>query len=114
MRNSSERVLGYASDELKNDKKFILEVVKINCGAIDFASDVLQNDKEVILECLKRGKIRYSYFFFESQNDFIKTKSRLNKFSKKFNEMIFILVEKMKINIAKKQQKIKLQINSLM
>ena len=41
-------------------------------------------------------------FFFESQNDFIKNNVETQKIFEKFNEMIFILVGKMKRNTLKK------------
>ncbi len=69
----------------------------------------------MIFECVQMNfKFFYlSLIFFKSQNDFIKPKVKTKKFSEKIDEMIFILVEKMKMDIAKKEHKIHFQNNLL-
>jgi hypothetical protein len=45
--------LEFASDILKNDKKFVLEAVK-KCGyALWYVSDELRNDENIVLEAVK-------------------------------------------------------------
>ena len=37
--------LEYASDDLKNDREFMLQVVKLNKNSLEYGSDRLRNDK---------------------------------------------------------------------
>jgi len=45
----------YASDELLEDKNFILEVVKIDGWFLKYASDELRADRNFLLECVKQN-----------------------------------------------------------
>lgn len=52
--------LKYASKELQEDKNVVLEAVKQDGGALEFASKALQEDKEVVLEAVKQtGKLKF-------------------------------------------------------
>ena len=46
-------LLGYASDELRNDKEVVLAAVQNDCDALKYASEELKNDKEVVLTAIK-------------------------------------------------------------
>jgi CxxC motif-containing protein len=46
-------ILAHVSDELKNNKKIVLEAVKYNGDNLDFASNDLKNDKDIVLEAIK-------------------------------------------------------------
>jgi hypothetical protein len=53
--------LKYASKELQEDKNVVLEAVKQDGVALEFASMALQEDKEVVLEAVKQtGKLKFS------------------------------------------------------
>ncbi len=52
--------LKYASKELQEDKNVVLEAVKQDGVALEFASKALQEDKEVVLEAVKQtGKLKF-------------------------------------------------------
>ena len=46
-------ILKNVFDELKNNKKIVLEAVKYNGDNLDFASNNLKNDKDIVLEAVK-------------------------------------------------------------
>lgn len=53
--------LEYATDELKNDKDIVTEVVE-SCGfALKYASDELKNDKEVVLKAVKNNGVALEF-----------------------------------------------------
>jgi hypothetical protein len=55
--------LKYISEELKNDKDFILQVIKNNIYGLKFVSDKLKNDKDFIIDCIINNKktINFNY-----------------------------------------------------
>ena len=62
-----------ASDELKNNKKVVLEAVKQKGWALEHASDELKNCKEVVLEAVKQygytsgfASFKYDEIFLEA------------------------------------------------
>lgn len=53
--------LKFASEDLKSDKQFILEAVKRNGFSLEWASDDLRNDKEVVLEAVRQYGFAYQH-----------------------------------------------------
>ena len=49
-----KRVLKHAPPELKNNKEFVIEVVKLNGTALKYASAGLKSDKDVVLKAVKQ------------------------------------------------------------
>jgi len=49
--------LKYASDALKKDREFILEAIEINVDALKYASDELKADKEIVLAAVKQNGV---------------------------------------------------------
>ena len=47
--------LQYASEELKGDRDFMLDVVPVNVRALQFASEELRGDRSFMLEALSRA-----------------------------------------------------------
>lgn len=47
--------LDYASDELKNDREFMLAAVQQNGAALYYTSDELKNDKEVVMKAVQQN-----------------------------------------------------------
>jgi hypothetical protein len=58
----TKRRINLASEELRNDKQFMLQAVKRNCMALEFASAALKNNKEVVMEAVKKegGCLRHA------------------------------------------------------
>jgi hypothetical protein len=63
-------VLKYASDELINDKEFILTAVSVDGDAFKYTSDELKNDKEVILAAISNEAWALNYVSVESRSDY--------------------------------------------
>jgi hypothetical protein len=61
--------LQYASAELRNDKKFVLEAVSRDGEALRFASLELRNDREVVLEAVSQIGGALFWASEELQND---------------------------------------------
>lgn len=66
--------LFYASDDIKNDRKIVLQVmdswaVGANEMAVKFAGKELQNDKSFMLEAVRRNGINLQYASEELRND---------------------------------------------
>ena len=60
----------YASDELKNNKDFIMSVLKPTNGkALKFASKELKNDKEIVLAAMEQWWKTLEYASAELRND---------------------------------------------
>ena len=55
--------LHFASEELKNDKDVVREVVKLNGGALVWAAEELRNDKDVVLEAVKKNGMGFKICF---------------------------------------------------
>lgn len=51
--------LAYASDELRDDKEFVLELIKIDASDVRYVSDRLANDAEVISVALEHAETDY-------------------------------------------------------
>lgn len=45
----------YASDELKSDREFVLDLIKINSIVFEYISEELQKDREVVLTAVAHG-----------------------------------------------------------
>ncbi len=58
-----------ASDEIKNDKLFIIEILAKNPLALEFVSKELQNDKKVVLEAIKAHPDAFQFASEELKND---------------------------------------------
>ena len=54
--DKSASALERASDELKNDKDFMLKAVSVNGRALEYASPELQNDKDVALAAVSQKR----------------------------------------------------------
>ena len=69
--SKNEDVLGYASEELKNDKETVLQVIKSNSDRHVFkgASEELRNDRETVLEAVRRNGLALEYVSEELRND---------------------------------------------
>ena len=61
--------LKYASKELQEDKNVVLEAVKQDGVALEFASKALQEDKEVVLEAVKRSGVALEFASKALQED---------------------------------------------
>lgn len=48
--------LGYASEQLQDDKEFVLELVKVNASDVRYVSDRLSNDPEIIATALEHAE----------------------------------------------------------
>ncbi len=66
---SNGYALEYASDNLKNDKDFVLEVVKQDVRALEYVPDNLKNDKEFVLEAVKSNGNALKYASDNLRND---------------------------------------------
>lgn len=55
--------------KFKEDKEFVMEVVKIYGKALQYASKGLQNDREVVLEAMKKDLYAFNYASKALQND---------------------------------------------
>ena len=47
-------VLEFASDDLKKDTEFVMAAVESNGYALEFALDDLENDREIVVEAVKK------------------------------------------------------------
>ena len=56
-------------DNLRNDKKIILEVVKLNGQALYYVSEELKNDKEIVLEAVKQNEKTFIHASKKLKND---------------------------------------------
>ena len=75
----------YASDELKNNKAFMLDVVKIDGNMLCNASESLKNDKEVVIEAVKNDERAIQFVGYSINIDDIL--DEIHQFShKKFKE----------------------------
>jgi len=59
----------YATNNLKKNKKFVLDAVKQNFYALKYASEDLRNDKQVVLEAVKYRGIALRYASRELKMD---------------------------------------------
>ena len=64
-----DQALRYASEELKNDREVVLQVVKQDGGALRYASEELKNDREVVLAAVKQNGWALMYASEELKND---------------------------------------------
>ncbi len=67
--NRTGSVLRHAAHELKNDKTFILSVVRKNAFALRYASDALQMDREVVQAAVQNNGFALAYASRELQGD---------------------------------------------
>lgn len=51
----SSALIAFASDEIKNDKIFMLSMIKLNSTVLNFLGDKLTNDKDIFMETLLTG-----------------------------------------------------------
>ena len=58
------------SEEMKNDREFMLTAVQQKSGTLLYASDELQNDREMVLAAVKQDGNFLHYVSRELQNDF--------------------------------------------
>ena len=67
------RVLKYASTSLKADKEIVFKAVQANSKAILWSSDKLKNDKEIIIECVKQDGncLRFASTTLRSNKDVV-------------------------------------------
>lgn len=63
-------VVKYFSDELKNDKEFALQILKINGYGIQYLSDELKNDSQVALVAFHKDNYSLSYVSNELKNTY--------------------------------------------
>ena len=63
------RALYYASEQLKNDREFILEAVKLNGYALAYASEQFKNDREIVFEAVKQNGHALAYASEQLRND---------------------------------------------
>ena len=61
--------MDYASDELKNNKDFILKAIKISVLCFKYVSDELKNNKEVALEAIEEYSSNIEYISNELKRD---------------------------------------------
>lgn len=62
--------LYYASDELRNDKEFVMAAVAQNGRALEWVSKELKKDKEVVLAAvIQHGRAALKYASEELEND---------------------------------------------
>ena len=59
----------HISDDLKNDKEFMIACVKENVKSLLHSSDNLKNDKEFILTCIKENGLALEYASDDLKND---------------------------------------------
>lgn len=59
----------YATDELKSDRDFVLEVVEVAGQALEYASEELQDDKEVVLKAIKQSASAYEFISDRLRDD---------------------------------------------
>ena len=59
----------HISDDLKNDKEFMIACVKENVKSLLHISDDLKNDKEFILTCIKENGLSLEYASDDLKND---------------------------------------------
>ena len=68
MKNDIDTLL-HISDDLKNDKEFMIACVKENVKSLLHSSDNLKNDKEFILTCIKENGLALEYASDDLKND---------------------------------------------
>ena len=56
-------------DKLKNDREFVLEVIKGNADMFRYISDDLKNDREFVLEAVKINPLVFKYLSNDLKND---------------------------------------------
>ena len=61
--------LKYFSEELRNNKDFILDAVKFDGKALEWVSEELKNDKDVVLKAIENYPIVIQYASDELRND---------------------------------------------
>jgi hypothetical protein len=91
--------LKYDSEDLRNDKDFILEAVKQNGWALEYASKDLRNNKVVMLEAFKQNgwALKYASEDLRNDKDFILEAFKQNGWALKYasvylrNDKDFIL-----------------------
>ena len=71
-------MLQEASDRLKNDKDFVLKLVKRNGCELYGASNKLRNDKEIVLEACKQDKNAFNYAGDKIKEQYSTVESLLN------------------------------------
>ena len=59
----------YASDDLKNNKDFVMKVVKNNGLALQYASSILKNDKDFVMKLVENNQKVYNKISEELKND---------------------------------------------
>ena len=59
----------HISNDLKNDKEFMIACVKENVKSLLYTSDDLKNDKEFILTCIKENGLSLEYASDDLKND---------------------------------------------
>ena len=55
------KALLFASDELRSDREFMIEVLQKNPNALEYATDELKNDKEVVLKAVKNNGVALEF-----------------------------------------------------
>jgi hypothetical protein len=61
--------LQFASKQFRNDKQVVLEAVKQDGDAIRYASEQLKNDKDIVLEAVKQNGLALYYASEQLKND---------------------------------------------
>ena len=65
LKSCGEEVMIYANKELRSNREFMLEAVKVNANVFEFATKELRGDREVILEAVKgNGILLREHFSF--------------------------------------------------
>lgn len=65
----SSNILKYLTEKQKNDKELFMELVKINGDNLDYASDELREDTDLIIEAIRYSKYFSSWSFLPEYFD---------------------------------------------
>ena len=59
----------FASDSLKKNREFVLQIVKIDGEALQFADETFKNDKEIALAAIAENKNAFDFISKQLQRD---------------------------------------------
>ena len=77
------KALQYASDDLKNYKKFILNIIRTNGLVLEFVIDKFKNDRDIVSEAVKQNGHALQYASDDLRNDIEINSLVVAKLSKK-------------------------------
>lgn len=90
-KNNYVSYLQYATNELKNEKNFILNLVKHNGNELQFTSKELQNDIEIVMQALKSDSNALQFASKELQNNKQVVLEAINKMSPYKERELFLV-----------------------